>query len=195
MAHGFGHMMTDEISLIKRNGSRVDNISASVQGDTITTFNTSVAIEDGDVYERTLPSRVIERYVILDSGYQKGVAGIPSFYKSKVRKQTAIDPAPQVAPVTYNLIGNNSRINIQSHDQSTNIVDVGSQELFQSLKEIAATIEDLNARQTLCAKIEELNAAQGKSDFIGRYQEFVALAANHMTIFAPFLPALAQMLR
>lgn len=187
-------MMRDKVRLIKRDGKTVDNINASVQPNRITTFNTQIAIEEGDTYERALPSGVIERYLILETGYHAGLGGIPASYQSKVRKQTAIDPAPHSAPV-YNLIGSNSRVNIHSSDHSVNIVDVESIELFQNLREVAESIDDSGMSHTLCKKIEEMGAAQGKSEFLGKYQEFMALAANHMTVFAPFLPALAQMLR
>jgi hypothetical protein len=34
----------------------------------------------------------------------------------------------------------------------------------------------------------------GQKTFLQKYSEFVALAANHVTIFAPLLPALTQFL-
>jgi len=44
-------------------------------------------------------------------------------------------------------------------------------------------------------KVTELEKAQGTTGFMAQYQEFMALAANHMTILAPFIPALSQILR
>lgn len=81
-------MMKDKVKLIKRDGQRIDNIDASVQSDRITTFNTRIALEEGDTYERTLPSGITERYMILDTGYHAGLGNIPASYQSKVRKQT-----------------------------------------------------------------------------------------------------------
>lgn len=81
-------MLNDTVSLIKQDGSRTDNIRASVQRDRIITFNSEIPIEEGDVYERSLPSGYKERYVILDSGYRSGAMGMPPSYQSIVRKQT-----------------------------------------------------------------------------------------------------------
>jgi len=39
-----------------------------------------------------------------------------------------------------------------------------------------------------------MEAAKGTSGFTQKYQNFIASAANHMTVLAPFIPALTQML-
>ena len=39
-----------------------------------------------------------------------------------------------------------------------------------------------------------MQAAAGTRSFVDRYKEFITLAADHVTVFAPFLPALTQLL-
>jgi hypothetical protein len=66
--------------------------------------------------------------------------------------------------------------------------------VFVQMRERAQSIADEIERRTIVAKIEELENARGSTGFIQVYQEFIATVANHMTVFAPFMPMLAQML-
>lgn len=192
----FNSLMRDKVTLIKKSGNRVENIRASVQRDKIFTNDPAIPIEDGDVFERTLPNGIVERYDILDAGFMQGTEGIPPHYQSVVRKQTKIDPLAQPSQIIYNLIGPNARVNIQSIDSSANLVEVESAELFGRIREaIGRSVQDGKLLKKLQEKATELEKAQGTTGFMARYQEFMALAANHMTLLAPFIPALSQMLR
>lgn len=187
-------MMRDTVSLVKKNGQRIDNIRASVQSNKIFTFDTHHPIEEGDLYERKLPSGVVEQYLIEDAGYQSGIGGISAHYQSSVRKKTKIQATAPAQQVTYNLHGDNSRVNINSTDASTNVVNASSDEIFIQLEEAARTVQDRNAQALLIEEICRMRTAQNATDFTARYQSFIASAANHMTVFAPFLPALTQLL-
>lgn len=87
--------------------------------------------------------------------------------------------------------GDNSRLNMNSTDNSVNVV---SQDLFTQLRETTASIADEAARQNILTRIEELEKAQGSGTFIQAYQNFMASVAAHVTVFAPLLPVLAKML-
>lgn len=193
----FDSFMRDKVTLIKKDGNRSENIQASVQSGKIYTNDPAIKIEDGDVFERTLPNGIVEHYTILDAGYRQGMGGIPSHYQSVVRKQTKIDLSTQPSKIVYYLIGPNARVNIQSIDSSTNLVEVEPTELFGRIREaIDQSVQDGELLKKLQEKVTELEKApQGTTGFKARYQEFMALAANHMTLLAPFIPALSQMLR
>jgi len=192
----FGYLLQDKVTLIKKDGNRFENIRASVQSDKIFTDDPAIPIEDGDIFERALPNGILERYDILDAGFKKGMGGIKSHYQSIVRKQTRIDPLAQPGQIVYNLIGPNARVNIQSVDTSTNLVEVEPTELFDRIREaIGKSVQDGEMLKNLQEKVTELEKTQGTTGFMARYQEFMALAANNMTILAPFIPALSQMLR
>ena len=188
------HMMRDIVSLVKKDGQRIDNIRASVQSNKIITFDSQHPIEEGDTYERKLPSGVVEQYLILDAGYQSGIGGISAHYQSSVRKNTKIQAPTAAQQVTYNLHGENSRVNINSTDASTNIVNISSNEIFVKLEEAARTVQDSSVRAILLEEISRMKVAQNQPDFTAKYQSFIAAAANHMTVFAPFIPALTQLL-
>jgi hypothetical protein len=50
-------------------------------------------------------------------------------------------------------------------------------------------------RAELLARIEAMEDAHKTGGFVQRYQDFITCAANHMTLIAPFLPALAALLK
>jgi len=153
----FGSLMRDKVTLIKKDGNRFENIRASVQSNKIFTDDPAIQIEDGDVFERTLPNGIVERYDILDAGYRQGPGGIKPHYQSVVRKQTRIDPLVQPSQIVYNLIGPNARVNIQSVDSSANLVGVEPTELFDRIHEaIGQSVQDGELLKKLQEKVTEL---------------------------------------
>ena len=195
----FGKLLNDRVTLVKKDGQRFENLSASVQPGLIFTDNPKIPIEDGDQFERQLPSGIVEVFTVVDLGFQQGGVTIPAFYQAKVRKNTAESPRsprPAAEPqVVYNLIGPNARVNIQSSDSSTNVVSVESAVLFDDLREtIRESSLDSTVEQQLIQNVEAMQSAVGTKKFAEHYGEFIAAAADHMTLVSPFLPALAQML-
>jgi hypothetical protein len=88
--------------------------------------------------------------------------------------------------------GPNARVNINSHDQSTNLAVAG--DLFGSLREtIERGIPNDTERARIVELVGDLEAAKDRGGFLAAYQRLIASAADHMTILAPFLPALAQL--
>jgi hypothetical protein len=188
-------LMADTVSLVKKDGRCFEDIKASVQRDKICIDNLNIPVEEGDTYERKLPNGIVEHYTVLDAGYHEGIRGIKAHYQSVVRKKTKIEPQQQPTQIVYNLIGPNARVNIQSVDTSTNLVEVEPSELFKKLRElIKHSITDKTVSAQLSEKVDELQQAQGTKSFATKYQEFMSLAADHITILAPFIPALSQML-
>ena len=195
----FQSLKNDRVTLVKKDGQRFENLSASVQTGLILTDNPEIPIEDGDQFERQLPSGIVDVYTVVDSGFKQSFHSIPAHYEAKVRKNTAASP-PQHRPaagpqVVYNLIGSNARVNIQSSDSSTNVVNVESGVLFDTLREaILKSSLDSTVVQQLIKNVNSMQSAVGTKTFGERYKEFIAVAADHMTLIAPFFQALKQLL-
>jgi hypothetical protein len=120
---------------------------------------------------------------------------LPKHYQLTVRKKTRIDPTPPSPQTVYNVTGSNARINIQSTDSSTNIVNVDAPTLFMKMKQVVnESVEDEATRVRILETVEAMESTTGQPGFIGKYNEFVASAANHMTVLGPFLPALGEIL-
>lgn len=84
-------------------------------------------------------------------------------------------------------------IYIQSEGKFTNINEITPTEVFTELRKIIETqIKQEEKRSGLLSKITELEEAQGTKKFVEKYTEFVTLAANHIALFTPFWPILAE---
>src|SRR5271157_1206783 len=95
---------------------------------------------------------------------------------------------------TFHLHGPNSRVNMNSTDNSLNVASVSNDKTFVQMREAAQTIGDELEREKILSHIAELESAKGSKGFLSAYQTFMGVIADHMTVFAPFLPVLAQML-
>jgi hypothetical protein len=106
--------------------------------------------------------------------------------------------SPQLigATVTQNfhLHGPNSRINMNSTDNSVNVASMSNDKMFLQMREAAKSISDDAERAKVLSRLEDLESTRGSSGFLSAYQTFMSVIADHMTVFAPFIPALAQML-
>lgn len=190
----FQHLPSEMITLVKKDGQRFDNLRAVIASGKILTNAGKIPVEDGDEFVRTLPSGVEERFTIIDAGFQPGFGSvIPAHYQSKVRKSTAPRPAPPQQH--FHLSGPNSRVNIQSHDASTNIV---SGDIFTNIQDVVQRAAlDAEATQRIIERLDAMQSAAGTKSFAQRYSDFIASAANHatlMTSLTPYLPALSQLL-
>lgn len=76
---------TESLILHKKDGSTA-TVTALVDRNAIHTGDVDVVIEEGDVYERTLPNGAKEYFRVVDRGFYKGDHRIPDNYQSKVEK-------------------------------------------------------------------------------------------------------------
>jgi hypothetical protein len=100
-------------------------------------------------------------------------------------------PKEVVVNQTFNATGPNSRNNVNSTDNSTNIVHQGVP--FAELrKAIESGIEDGTRRVAILESLANLESAPDRESGSTRYQQFIAAAADYMTLIGPFLPALGH---
>ena len=90
--------------------------------------------------------------------------------------------------------GDNSRVNLNSVDNSVNTSVRSNDQLFVDLRKAADSVVDRTDRENIVARLDELERAQGSNGLIAAYQSFIASAAQYMTIFGPFIPVLTQLL-
>lgn len=190
------NMMNETLSFLKADGSeQVDNIKGLVTGEKIFTFDTSLPIQPNDRFLRNLPSGLVEEYIVINPGYQSGSIGaIEPHYQIEVRRS---DTPPALAQtIVNNVQGENARININSVDNSQNL-SVSQEEtlVFQQLKDqlIEADFEESESKRLLEAIIG-MERTNGTPAFKEKYQEFMAVAANHASVFGTFMGALALLL-
>ncbi len=103
-------------------------------------------------------------------------------------------PSAKGGPV-YNLHGPHSRVDIHSEDRSVNVSHQNTENVFAEMRQIIQTqVQSDEERNEILNSLNELESSKGSGNFIQKYQAFIASAANHMTLLAPFIPALTQML-
>jgi hypothetical protein len=191
----FRGFMNDRVTLVKKNGQRFENLPASVQPGLILTQDPNIPIEDGDEFERRTLSGIIETFLIVDAGFHQPFHHISAHYQSKIRKNTPGQLSAQQPQIVYNVSGLNARVNIQSTDSSTNVINVESAALFDKLRNaIQESIKDTDVVKRLAEQVDAMQAAAGTRSFAQQYQEFISVAADHLTLFLPLLPALTQLL-
>ena len=187
------HFPTEELKLIKKNGGIVEPVIGLVSSGGIHTEDVSVQIQEGDAFERVLPNGLVERYLVIDSGFKKGMGGhIPDHYQVKTEKIT--DLPKNVGQGYIHVTNEGGNVNINSTDNSINIrVNDDYSKLFGELRdalEQAGGVDD-----SLFELVDEMESnTADKAVFAKKYSQFIASAADHMTIITPFLPVLATIL-
>lgn len=104
------------------------------------------------------------------------------------------DENKPLAPLTINVSGANSRLNVASVDNSVNTVNSTNITVFRDIRKVIADQLDSHDRTSLQNRLDELEAAVNTPSYATKYKEFMQTAANHVTVLAPFLPALASFL-
>ena len=117
----FASMMKDKIKVLKSDGQESGELSASVQSKGIYLMSSSVLIEPNDLIQRTMTNGGTETFQVLDPGFHEAVgARMPAHYQMKVKKLGLPETEKAIQSITYNLNGNNTRVNNDSTDNSTN---------------------------------------------------------------------------
>lgn len=188
----FSGLAKDKVTLVKSNGTIFEDIQANVQRNIIFIHDSTLPIEENDKIFRKLPNGLIESYIVIDRGFFSGFGG---HYQIKVKREGDINETKYQSIINfYNASGPNSRININSTDKSENYYnDIDA--LFKDLKQVLERLPDKAIQDKSLQILEELKESKNSSSFLTKYKEFVSLLANHMTIIAPFIPSLTQLIK
>ena len=177
--------------MTKPDGRTFEGIKATVSAKGIAITDVTLPLETGDFLSRTLPNGSVEEFAVDDPGYRSGFEEIPATFMVKYRKRGV----PQsLGSSQFVVSGPNARINIHSQDYSTNTVSDAAK-VFAELRQIVETAVADADRLAIRKALGEMEAARGTPGFLNSYIQFMSVAADHLTLFAPFLPALAQLLR
>jgi hypothetical protein len=153
--------------------------------------DTSIPLKVGDEIRRGLPNGQEEAFEVLDPVFYDEESLGPH-YQVKVQRKGAYQ-AGMGGNYTFNVNGPNARVNFHSTDNSQNIV--ADRAVFGELRQAVENgIRDDGERAKLMQHIAEMEKSAGGSNFIKAYQDFMATAANHMSVIGPFLPALTSFL-
>lgn len=125
--------------------------------------------------------------------WNRQISYVVSLYKAHLQamtKQSSIQPTN----ITYNLSGTGARVNINSADSSVNVINTEVSKVFAQVREVVSKISDPTARQAIERTVDEMEQAHGSSNFLQKYQAFITSAANHMTVLAPIISVVTELL-
>lgn len=160
-------------------------------GNMIAVFDETLLVFAGDEIRRRLPNGADEVFEVVEPTFYHKMGSIPSHFQIDIRRKGSF-PHGRGGHMNITVTGDNSRVNVASTDNSRNTVTHGA--LFADIiSAIERDVQDAR-RVELIEAVREMERTQGTQGFAGAYQRFVALAANHMSLLAPFLPALTALL-
>lgn len=138
----FSSLMKDKISILKKNGEVFKDIQASVQTNKTFIQRSDLLIETGDLIQRSMSNGAIQTYEVIDPGFHEGLGHLPAGYQI-VHKNLGLPEADKaIQSITYNLNGPNNRVNNNSNDNSTNIVN-NNGELLESVLALREEVKRL----------------------------------------------------
>lgn len=165
----FSSLLKDKVSLIKQNGDRIDDIKASVQSKKIFIQRSDILIETGDLIHRKMSNGGEETYEVIDPGFHERHGSIPAGYQMTHKKLGLPEAQRAIQNITYNLSGLNARVNTNSIDNSTNIVNINpdvSQHislLRDEIKKLEENVEKQKEALELVDAIESQFASESPS--------------------------------
>lgn len=186
----------DKVSLIKRSGEIISDISSMVQRNTIFIEDASLPIEEGDTISRDLPSGLTEKYIVIDRGFYEAVGGFPAHYQVKVEKQTGIKKQESNA-IVFNASGPNARINYVSTDNSTNVVaeTITENNVFEKLRETIEQQVTGEEKDAILSSVDQLEQTKGTSKYNSAYKTFMQTAKDWTQILTPYLAILVAYIK
>ena len=139
----FDRLLTDKVSVLKADGQRIDDIRAAVQSGRIDIMRSDFLLESGDLILRKASNGAEETYRVLDPGFREKFGAIPAGYGARVANLGIQEAEGAVRSITYNMSGNNARVNHGSVDNSVNVV-AGNAEALELLGALRDEIRRLD---------------------------------------------------
>jgi hypothetical protein len=150
-----------------------------------------VDVRVGDEIRRLLPNGKEEAFIVEDPKYIDSDDFGEHYRVSISRPQTF--ERHKGGNYHISVSGTNSRVNIKSHDSSSNLSVHGT--VYDEIRQtLAERVSDDNKLSELKSLLQQIETARDQPSFLKAYQIFIAATADHITILTPFLPALTNLM-
>jgi hypothetical protein len=158
----------DKISIRKQNGACYENRLATISSSELIVFKGNAPlIESGDLIERQMSNGGGDTFRVIDPCFHEGHSSFGPHYQMRVQKLGLVEARQAVESIThsYNITGDNARINNNSIDNSTNIVN-RSPELANHIEnlrtELRIAVADVPACNTALELVDEIEKMAGQ---------------------------------
>lgn len=128
--------------------------------------------------------------ITLETDIQNSMRGWEADLQILAARAIKTSMAPQ--NVTYNVIGNNARVNHLSTDNSSNVVNITADQLFNDIRSALEAVPDQDKRAELVAESHRLERLNGQVERKGGYLRFIDMLEKHVSILGNLLSPLVQ---
>ena len=190
----FASLMNDNITLLKKDGTKFADLKASVQSNKIFMNAGKILVESEDLILRSMSNGAEETYRVIDPGFYEAFHGIQANYQMKVQKLGMPEATQAVQNITYNINGNNARINQSSIDNSTNFIQINAvalqnlESLRKEISQLQISEEDRIAAIEVVETVEEqFKSGNPKKSVVSALLSSLPHAANIISIAASII--------
>jgi len=163
----------ERVTVEGQDGQRRENVPALVTDNMILIPDAKLPISPNDVILRELPSGLVDRFIVAEPGFKTAFHEIPAHYQIKYRREGQ-KPAGDPGYIVH-ISGENSRVNINSVDNSSNVIVYKTEQLVQLSSEFArlrnALLERASSAEQYVAigavASAEVAAKSGESSKVG----------------------------
>lgn len=92
MPNPFQALLTDEVSILKSDGTEYGPYDCALDGSICTIFDESLDVDEGDTALRKLPNGKVETYRVLDVKFDTKFNDIPACYRLTLEKPSSLLP-------------------------------------------------------------------------------------------------------
>ena len=179
------------VEVVSPEGEIRSKSTAYFTGTTVFIDDMTIDIRAGDELRRRLPNGNDEAWRVDDPKLYETPMLAPHYQVKVSRPQ--IHPHHQGGNFNITVSGANSRVNINSQDSSTNTIQTNP--VFNQARDILTNSAiDASQKTAIRAEIDGMETATNQSAFKESYDRFISSASDHITVFAPILPALMSAL-
>lgn len=184
------HFNLSDFDLIGAEGQIKGSYKGNFSDTSVNTEDISIDAVSGDEIRRKIPNGREEVFDVISSSYHDRFHAIDAHFVIKTRRKGLMDAGTGGNYVRVH--GNNARVFIGSTDNSTNIHSDAAA-LYQQIRSALSEI-DGEKRNNAELALRQMESATSPKDRLKGYQSLISSLADHVTILAPFLPALTGQL-
>jgi len=168
----FSELMNDKVSLVKKNGERVEDIKASVQSEQIFIDRSDILIEPDDLIQRKMSNGGTETYQVIDPIFYEKFHDIEAHYQIKHRKLGLPESKRAIQNITVTIQGDNKG-NMQVGNDNT----MNNSEFHQKFTQLIQEIENSSIGNK-AQIIKELNEKKDDNEGLKPYLYSLLSAAS-----------------
>ncbi|WP_293922157.1 hypothetical protein [Sphingobium sp. UBA5915] len=190
--NAFNSLPKSDFEVISPDGEVRSTGKGIFTGNKVVVFDEKLLVYADDEIRRTLPSGADDTFTVVDPQFFPKMATIPANFQIDVRRKGTF-PHGKGGHFNITVSGENSRVNIGSTDNSTNVVN-NSGVFADLINAIEGGVENVEQKAVLVEAVKDMEKAKGTGGFASAYAKFMGLAADHIGVITPFVGPLAAMI-